>query len=72
MFNINDVTTRLWCNLSTRLQQEKGITAIEYAIIGVAMSTALYFIFNDGNFLQTLRNAWSKMGSNITNAGNIL
>ncbi|MGN8010297.1 Flp family type IVb pilin [Enterobacter sp. 22325] len=72
MLNINDVTTRLWCNVTTQFHQEKGITAIEYAIIGVAMSSALYFIFNDGNFLQTLRSAWAKMGTNITNAGNIL
>ncbi|MCE3116619.1 Flp family type IVb pilin [Enterobacter sp. ASE] len=54
------------------LKSDKGITAIEYAIIGVAMSSALYYIFNDGNFLETLRQAWSTMGNKITNSGNIL
>lgn len=58
--------------LSARIKNEKGITAIEYAIIGVAMSSALYYIFNDGNFLETLRQAWATMGSKITSSGNIL
>lgn len=69
---LNDLIVRAWCAASARFHQDKGITAIEYAIIGVAMSSALYYIFNDGNFLQTLSNAWKKMGSNITNSGNIL
>ncbi|TQI78165.1 pilus assembly protein Flp/PilA [Serratia fonticola] len=69
---LNNLIIRAWCTVSARFHQDKGITAIEYAIIGVAMSSALYYIFNDGNFLQTLSNAWKKMGSNITNSGNIL
>ncbi|MCE3116620.1 Flp family type IVb pilin [Enterobacter sp. ASE] len=58
--------------VASRFNREEGITAIEYAIIGVAMSSALYYIFNDGNFLETLRQAWSTMGNKITSSGSIL
>ncbi|MGN8010296.1 Flp family type IVb pilin [Enterobacter sp. 22325] len=69
---INQYVIKAYSKITTHLANEKGITAIEYAIIGVAMSSALYFIFNDGNFLETLRQAWNKMGTNITSSGSIL
>lgn len=69
---INHYIIKAYSKVTTHLENEKGITAIEYAIIGVAMSSALYFIFNDGNFLETLRRAWQTMGTNITSSGNIL
>ncbi|MDA0384487.1 Flp family type IVb pilin, partial [Vibrio owensii] len=40
------------------LNNEDGITAIEYAIIGVAMSSALFYIFDEGGFLESLEDAW--------------
>ncbi|NDJ59232.1 Flp family type IVb pilin [Enterobacteriaceae bacterium 4M9] len=54
------------------LKNEKGITAIEYAIIGVAMASGLFFIFNDGGFMEVLRYAWMRMSMSISEAGNIL
>ena len=57
--------------LKNFLNNEDGITAIEYAIIGVAMSSALYFIFDQGEFISTLQKAWGDMGKNITKAGKI-
>ncbi|PNQ71301.1 Flp family type IVb pilin [Vibrio agarivorans] len=54
------------------LNNEDGITAIEYAIIGVAMSSALFYIFDDGNFLGSLEQAWKTMSTKITSSGNIL
>ncbi len=54
------------------LNNEDGITAIEYAIIGVAMSSALYYIFDEGGFIQSLDNAWGTMESNINDSGDIL
>ncbi|TQI78166.1 pilus assembly protein Flp/PilA [Serratia fonticola] len=68
----NDLIIKAYSHVAVRFADEKGITAIEYAIIGVAMSSALYFIFNEGNFLSTLQKAWSTMGTNITSSGNIL
>ncbi len=54
------------------LNNEDGITAIEYAIIGVAMSSALYYIFDEGGFIESLDNAWGTMESNINDSGDIL
>ncbi len=54
------------------LNNEDGITAIEYAIIGVAMSSALYYIFDEGGFIKSLETAWGTMESNITDSGNVL
>ncbi|EPS2040619.1 TPA: Flp family type IVb pilin [Citrobacter braakii] len=51
---------------------EKGITAIEYAIIGVAMASGLFYIFDEGGFLASLEAAWKTMSTKITGAGNIL
>ncbi|APX08152.1 MULTISPECIES: Flp family type IVb pilin [Vibrio] len=54
------------------LNNEDGITAIEYAIIGVAMSSALFYIFDEGGFLESLEDAWGTMEKNINKADNIL
>ncbi|EDP59619.1 Flp family type IVb pilin [Vibrio sp. AND4] len=58
--------------LKNFLNNEDGITAIEYAIIGVAMSSALYYIFNEGGFIQSLESAWSTMTNKINQAGGIV
>ncbi|AQM70169.1 Flp family type IVb pilin [Vibrio campbellii] len=54
------------------LNNEDGITAIEYAIIGVAMSSALFYIFDEGGFLESLEDAWGTMEKNIKNSGKVL
>ncbi|CAE6946822.1 hypothetical protein ACOMICROBIO_NCLOACGD_04102 [Vibrio sp. B1ASS3] len=58
--------------LKNFLSNEDGITAIEYAIIGVAMSSALFYIFDEGGFLESLEDAWGTMERNIKNSGNVL
>lgn len=65
---------KAWVNLELRkcCKDERGITAIEYAIIGVAMASALFFIFDKGGFLQSLSVAWDTMRTKILGAGNIL
>jgi len=70
----NNIILKAWTNVQLRkyFKDERGITAIEYAIIGVAMASALYFIFDKGNFLQTLSSAWGTMGTKISGAQNIL
>ncbi|MGR2668042.1 Flp family type IVb pilin [Vibrio campbellii] len=54
------------------LNNEDGITAIEYAIIGVAMSSALFYIFDEGGFLESLEDAWEMMEKNIKQSGKVL
>ncbi|HIF6680252.1 TPA: Flp family type IVb pilin [Serratia marcescens] len=59
-------------NVKNAEQNERGITAIEYAIIGVAMASALFFIFDKGGFIESLSAAWNTMAAKITASGNIL
>lgn len=58
--------------LKNFLSNEDGITAIEYAIIGVAMSSALFYIFDEGGFLESLEDAWGTMEKNIKNSSKVL
>lgn len=70
----NNIVLKAWTNLEVRkyCKNEQGITAIEYAIIGVAMASALFFIFDKGGFLQSLSSAWTTMQTKIIGAGSIL
>ena len=60
--------------------RDAGITAIEYAIIGVAMSAGLFFIFSWSSeepvggvdFLRYLVYAWKLMEVKITSVQHIL
>ncbi|WP_050918740.1 Flp family type IVb pilin [Vibrio campbellii] len=58
--------------LKNFFSNEDGITAIEYAIIGVAMSSALFYIFDEGGFLESLEDAWGTMETNIKQSGDVL
>lgn len=71
---LNNIVLKTWTNLQLRkfYKEERGITAIEYAIIGVAMASALFFIFDKGGFLTTLSSAWSTMSTKILGAQSIL
>jgi len=63
---INKLMTQAYVSLSlcNMKKDERGITAIEYAIIGVAMSSALFFIFDKGGFIQSLSNVNQRLNSN--------
>lgn len=54
------------------VEDEQGITAIEYAIIGVAMASGLYYIFSDGGFIESLSTSFNIMTTKILGAGSIL
>lgn len=73
-FNVNSFLIKMFVALQVPAlcKEEKGITAIEYAIIGVAMASALFFIFDTGGFLKSLQNAWDSMARNISQASSIL
>jgi pilus assembly protein Flp/PilA len=70
----NNMIIKLWSEVqaSRFSNDERGITAIEYAIIGVAMASALFFIFDTGGFLKSLQGAWTAMSTKITGAQGIL
>lgn len=50
-------------------QDQRGVTAIEYAIIGVAISAIVLAVFNDaGGLKDALKGAIEKITSNINTA----
>ncbi|KYN83438.1 pilus assembly protein [Vibrio cidicii] len=47
----------------------RGVTAVEYAIIAVAMSAIILFVFKDGSLKTTLTEAMTKISDSMTKAG---
>jgi pilus assembly protein Flp/PilA len=64
------VKSRLVLEAFSRDQQ--GVTAIEYAIVGVAMSAIVYSVFftGDSSLKTALAKAISTISNNISNATN--
>ncbi|MGR5411215.1 Flp family type IVb pilin [Vibrio astriarenae] len=65
--------TKMFVNAQVALQNlkndERGVTAIEYAIIGVAISAIVLFVFRDDTGLKgALEDAMSNITSNIGKA----
>lgn len=64
------VKTRLL--LESFAKDQRGVTAIEYAIIGVAISAIVLAVFSGDNGLKTaLTNAMSSITTSINNAKDI-
>ncbi|MCG3747786.1 Flp family type IVb pilin [Vibrio cincinnatiensis] len=51
--------------LDSFAQDQRGVTAIEYAIIGVAISAIVIAVFKDGAFKDTLENAFGIIDNNL-------
>ncbi|WP_436323682.1 Flp family type IVb pilin [Vibrio cidicii] len=47
----------------------RGVTAVEYAIIAVAMSAIILFVFKDGSLKTTLTGAMTKISESMNTAG---
>ncbi|MEZ8851828.1 Flp family type IVb pilin [Vibrio cyclitrophicus] len=63
--------TKLYVKTSTFLSQfkndERGVTAIEYGLIGVAMAVLLAATLDSsGGFIDALTKAFAKIAANIT------
>lgn len=55
--------------LKLNLQHDlRGVTAVEYAIIAVAMSAIILFVFKDGTLKKTLTDAMTAIGTKMTSA----
>jgi len=56
--------------LKSFVKDESGVTAIEYGILAAAMAAAIGYIFaSDGAFISALRNKFTDIASDITDAG---
>lgn len=55
------------------IHDQKGVTAIEYAIVGVAISALVLAVFlnKDGGLQGALEGAMSDITSNISNANTV-
>ncbi|WP_417347792.1 Flp family type IVb pilin [Ferrimonas sp.] len=53
--------------LATFKRDERGVTAIEYGLIGVAMAAALAAVLStgEGDFLGELQQAFDQIGSSL-------
>jgi len=65
--------TKLYVKTSVFLSQfkndERGVTAIEYGLIAVAMAVLVTTAVGDGGFIDKLEAAFTKVGSAIDTAG---
>ncbi|WBF45023.1 Flp family type IVb pilin [Serratia rubidaea] len=68
---MNELTTKYFVaaqlNLEKFARDRRGVTAIEYALIGVAMATLLAFVLGDQNsgFLGALKETFDKIAEAI-------
>jgi pilus assembly protein Flp/PilA len=66
--------TKLYVNAVTLLNEfrrdERGVTAIEYGLIGVAMAVALATVLGatDGQFLKELKDAFTGIATKLSTA----
>lgn len=72
--SINNVITTGFVKLQMAVKgfndDERGVTAIEYALVAVAIATVVGAIFNDGNALSgALDSAIGKITTAVTSAG---
>ncbi|MBF9002236.1 MULTISPECIES: Flp family type IVb pilin [Vibrio] len=65
---LNNITTKLCSKISAFIKDQRGVTAIEYAIIGVAISAIVLSVFNS-SLGDALTGAMSSITSNIGQAG---
>ncbi|KNY40935.1 pilin [Vibrio harveyi] len=56
-------------NIRNKFKSDKrGVTAVEYAIIAVAMSSIILFVFKDGTLKTTLNEAMGKISTSMESA----
>ena len=56
-------------NIRNKFKADKrGVTAVEYAIIAVAMSSIILLVFKDGSLSKTLTDAMTAISTSMTSA----
>lgn len=61
---LKNLSCKLYSNIVAFAQDKRGVTAIEYAIIGVAMSALVYTAFS-GTFGTAITDAFTQITKNI-------
>ncbi|WPC76975.1 Flp family type IVb pilin [Vibrio porteresiae] len=65
-----NLSCKLYSNIVAFAQDKRGVTAIEYAIIGVAISAIVYTMFN-GTLKGALTGAMTTISNKISSASSI-
>lgn len=65
----NNICTRVYVSTQSELRafakNEQGVTAIEYAVIAVAMSTVVMAVFKDGTLTGAIEDAMTGVAKSI-------
>lgn len=65
----------LWVKLQNNwralVENQQGVTAVEYAIIAVAMSAIVLSVYKDGAFSNAINGAFTQISTNINSIGNV-
>ncbi|TOA42451.1 Flp family type IVb pilin, partial [Vibrio parahaemolyticus] len=76
MINSREIEVNMLLNINSKLRNirnkfksdKRGVTAVEYAIIAVAMSSIILFVFKDGTLKTTLNDAMGKISTSMDSA----
>lgn len=76
MINSREIEVNMLLNINNKLHNirhkfnsdKRGVTAVEYAIIAVAMSSIILFVFKDGTLKTTLNDAMGKISTSMESA----
>lgn len=63
---LNELSTKLWISMTELKSDEKGVTAIEYGIIALAMAALLTAAFSGTGFISHLASGFSKISSKLS------
>lgn len=71
LYKTNGMTTmKFFETIEKFIDDESGVTAIEYGILAAAMAAAVGYIFSsDGAFISALRDKFQQIANDISGAG---
>ncbi|MFV0447801.1 MAG: Flp family type IVb pilin [Vibrio sp.] len=67
----NKLLCHLYILKNDFFQDKRGVTAVEYAIIAVAMSTIVLAVYNSGDLGTAMAQAMATVRENITSAATV-
>ncbi|MFQ1050764.1 Flp family type IVb pilin [Avibacterium paragallinarum] len=73
MFNLSEMTTKAYISVTENVRRfkenQKGVTAIEYGLIAVAVAVLVFTVFySDTGFLAKLKAKFGDLGQTVEGA----
>ncbi|WCE32554.1 Flp family type IVb pilin [Vibrio sp. SCSIO 43137] len=63
-----DILARIELIKGRFTHDERGVTAVEYAIVAVAMSAVVLAVYTNGDLVKAMKDAMAEVGKNISAA----